>query len=682
MILRNLFKDVRIRVLVNSAVSVLSLLCLILSGFMGWKAYQERSVAVRLSRMNKMEDSIILAAAQEAMERGVTAAAISGNGEVSDAIKGRISTYRSKGDEALSAALAIAKEVAEEGPGSRFASSYEKTALSLKSLNEARQWVDKSLQGDERFIQSAEWFKTVTAVIDTAARLRQVAFAANKPLEQITQDNLVLKQAVWLISENMGRERGTIGGIIASGEPIPADIAEKLKSFHAVAVLGVSDIMTLKGAQGVDNRVLEAIGGMERALEDFNEVRGQVYAGGASGSYPVSSQDWFERSTMTIDKVLGVSKAVTEVSGEKAGEITRQSFRGVVFALVQIVVTVLFMVFVLFLVYEKMGRIERLRDSMTQLSQGEGDLTFRLDAGSGDEIGKTAAAFNGFMDQLHTIVLQIKKATEQSASAAVELSAAAEQMAMGSTAQSQQAVQAATAIEEMSASVTDVANNVSKIARFSKGANETADKGGHVVEETVHGMQKIAQSVKDAARVIEMLGTSSEQIGEIVSVIDNIAEQTNLLALNAAIEAARANEQGRGFAVVADEVRKLAERTTKATAEIASTIKTIQSDIQKAVRTMDEGTSEVENGVALANEAGDALRQVVDGAQKVSDMIMQIATAAEQQSSVSSEISGNVEKISHLSQENSAAASQTAHAADDLLNLATNLQQMVCRFKV
>ena len=198
----------------------------------------------------------------------------------------------------------------------------------------------------------------------------------------------------------------------------------------------------------------------------------------------------------------------------------------------------------------------------------------------------------------------------------------------------------------------------------------------------MNGMKRIALSVKDAAHVIEMLGTSSEQIGEIVSVIDNIAEQTNLLALNAAIEAARASELGRGFAVVADEVRKLAERTTKATAEIASTIKTIQTDIHKAVGTMDSGTTEVENGVVLANEAGNALHQVVEGAQKVSDMIMQIATAAEEQSSVSSEIAGNVEKISHLSQENSAAASQTAHAADEVLNLATSLQQMVSRFRV
>ena len=347
-----------------------------------------------------------------------------------------------------------------------------------------------------------------------------------------------------------------------------------------------------------------------------------------------------------------------------------------------IICTVVFIGIVLFLVHEKTNQIERLRKSMFRLSEGEGDLTFRLDAKSGDEIGQTAAAFNSFMGQLYHIVSQIKKATDQAAAAAVELSATAEQMENGSVNQSQQSVQAASAIEEMSASVVEVAKNVGEIAKFSKDANETADKGGKVVEATVQGMHKIATSVKSAATVIETLGTSSKQIGEIVSVIDNIAEQTNLLALNAAIEAARASEQGRGFAVVADEVRKLAERTTKATAEISSTIKTIQTDIHKAVATMNEGTTEVEAGVKLANEAGQALRQVVEGSQKVTDMIMQIATAAEQQSSVSSEISGNVEKISNLSQENKAAASQTASAADDLLNLATGLQQMVSRFKV
>ncbi len=679
--LKGFLGNVSIRKLINGVIIILSLLCLLLAGVLGWNAYKERATALRLSNLNNMADIIIVAAAHEARERGLTATALSSS-TVSPDVISKISKFRTDGDDQLNKALAIAKELAEDEPESTFAAVFEQTNNAHKILIETRKKADASFGSGERLIETSEWLKTATALIESAARLRATAFMSSKPLDQITQNNLILKQAVWLISENMGKERATIGSSISSGKPIQPSTMDKLTSFHAIAELGISDIMAVKGHKGIDSRILNAVNSMEKSLDHFNETRNAIYAAGETGNYPVDGQEWFNQATDTIDTVLAVSAAVTEVSHKKAEEITRKDLWVMLLIFAGILCTVAFIGIVLFLVYEKTNQIERLRESMFRLSEGEGDLTFRLDAKSGDEIGQTAAAFNSFMGQLYHIVSQIKKATDQAASAAVELSATAEQMENGSTNQSQQSVQAASAIEEMSASVVEVAKNVCEIAKFSKGANETADKGGKVVEATVQGMQKIATSVKSAATVIETLGKSSEQIGEIVSVIDNIAEQTNLLALNAAIEAARANEQGRGFAVVADEVRKLAERTTKATAEISSMIMTIQSDIHKAVATMNEGTTEVEAGVELANEAGDALRQVVEGSQKVTDMIMQIATAAEQQSSVSSEISGNVEKISNLSQENKAAASQTASAADDLLNLATGLQQMVSRFKI
>ena len=680
--LKGFLRNISIRKLINGVIIILSLLCLLSAGVLGWDAYKDRATALRLSHLNEMADIIIVAAAQEARERGLTATALSSSGAISPDMVSKINKFRTEGDDQLNKALAIAKEMADDEPQSTFATVLEQTNHAYQTLIEARKKADSSLVSGERVIETPEWLKTATAFIESAARLRQTAFMSSKPLEQITQNNLILKQAVWLISENMGKERATIGSSISSGKPIQPSTMDKLTSFRAVVELGIADILAIKGHKGIDSRILEAVNSMEKSLGHFNETRNAIYAAGETGNYPIDGQEWFKRATDTIDTVLAVSAAVTETSHKKAEEITRQNLWVMLLIFAGISGTVVFIAIVLFLVYEKTNQIERLRESMFRLSEGEGDLTFRLDATSGDEIGQTAAAFNSFMGQLYHIVSQIKKATDQAAAAAVELSATAEQMESGSVNQSQQSVQAASAIEEMSASVVEVARNVGEIAKFSKDANETADKGGKVVEATVQGMQKIATSVKSAATVIETLGTSSKQIGEIVSVIDNIAEQTNLLALNAAIEAARASEQGRGFAVVADEVRKLAERTTKATAEISSTIKTIQTDIHKAVATMNEGTTEVEAGVKLANEAGQALRQVVEGSQKVTDMIMQIATAAEQQSSVSSEISGNVEKISNLSQENKAAASQTASAADDLLNLATGLQQMVSRFKV
>jgi methyl-accepting chemotaxis protein len=195
-------------------------------------------------------------------------------------------------------------------------------------------------------------------------------------------------------------------------------------------------------------------------------------------------------------------------------------------------------------------------------------------------------------------------------------------------------------------------------------------------------MNRIASVVNQSAQTVRALGKSSDQIGEIIGVIDDIADQTNLLALNAAIEAARAGEQGRGFAVVADEVRKLAERTTKATKEIAGMIKQIQSETIGAVSAMEEGTKEVENGKMLADKAGISLREIVDVSQKVTDMVAQIAAASEQQSSASEQISKNVEAISSVTGQTASGTQQIARAAEDLNRLTENLQQLVGRFKL
>ncbi|HTY38096.1 MAG TPA: methyl-accepting chemotaxis protein, partial [Bacteroidota bacterium] len=224
--------------------------------------------------------------------------------------------------------------------------------------------------------------------------------------------------------------------------------------------------------------------------------------------------------------------------------------------------------------------------------------------------------------------------------------------------------------------------NASQAAETAKKARRAAEQGGIVVRESVDGMQRIAEVVRKSALTVKDLGKSSDQIGEIISVIDDIADQTNLLALNAAIEAARAGEQGRGFAVVADEVRKLAERTTKATKEIAQMIRQIQTDTHGAVSAMDAGTREVESGIELADRAAQSLNEIVGISQTVTDMIMQIAAASEQQSSASEEISKNVEAISAVTNETASGTQQIARAAEDLNRLTENLQHLVGQFNL
>lgn len=205
--------------------------------------------------------------------------------------------------------------------------------------------------------------------------------------------------------------------------------------------------------------------------------------------------------------------------------------------------------------------------------------------------------------------------------------------------------QMASASTEISQTIIDVAKNAAQASDSAKQANETAERGKNAVEKAVKAMIEIANSIKSAAVTIEELGKSSQEIGEIVLTIKDIADQTNLLALNAAIEAARAGEQGRGFAVVADEVRKLAERTAKATEEIAEKIRNIQMKSDASVNAMNMSSSQAEGGVSLANDAMKALDEIVSATALAMDMIQRIAVATEQLSATSEEIAQNMDTI-------------------------------------
>jgi methyl-accepting chemotaxis protein len=315
---------------------------------------------------------------------------------------------------------------------------------------------------------------------------------------------------------------------------------------------------------------------------------------------------------------------------------------------------------------------------------------------SEDEIGRLAdsvdkllisktrigSSMNKMSESLTETITNVSKTSESLLSASTEISSSAEQMAGGAKQQTDQTAQVSTAVEEMTATVIETSKNAAEASAIAIQSSEMATAGSEVVTETIAGMQRIADVVSNSAVTIGELAKSADQIGEIISVIDDIADQTNLLALNAAIEAARAGEQGRGFAVVADEVRKLAERTTKATAEITGMIKGIQRDTGDAVTSMQEGTVEVNSGRELADKAGDSLKEILNMSQRVNNMIQQIATAAEEQSTAAEEISRNIDQIANVTQETAKGAAESAFASEDLNKQAEGLTRIVSEFKL
>lgn len=317
------------------------------------------------------------------------------------------------------------------------------------------------------------------------------------------------------------------------------------------------------------------------------------------------------------------------------------------------------------------------------IAHGEGDLTKRVPVGSGsDEITDLARDFNLFIKKMHGVVYLVNQASNRLATSTLQLSSTANNVVQAAEGQEARAVHSSSAVEEMTMTAGEVARNSTEAARIAQETAEMARGGQEVMMQTVTGIQQISEAVIQAANIITTLGRSSDQIGEIVRVIEDIADQTNLLALNAAIEAARAGEQGRGFAVVADEVRKLAERTTQATKEIGDMIRQIQQNTKSAVATMEQGTHQVGEGVELANKTGEALSSIHSMVNETAGMIQHIASAAEEQSNATRQIADNLESMTQTTRQTTKGITESAQACHELSTLAGNLQKTLSVFKV
>ncbi|HTX41755.1 MAG TPA: HAMP domain-containing methyl-accepting chemotaxis protein [Acidobacteriaceae bacterium] len=312
-----------------------------------------------------------------------------------------------------------------------------------------------------------------------------------------------------------------------------------------------------------------------------------------------------------------------------------------------------------------------------------GDLTgtpLSLDAHN--EIGELAAALASLQQTLHGTVAGIRDASLDLSNDARKLSEAGAQAWDRTSRQGQQTHQAASAMQEMSISITEVSSHAHGAAESARQAASIAREGGAIVEEVLSGMNTIAASVTQTASTIERLGKESQQIIHIVNVIEEIAQKTNLLALNAAIEAARAGEQGRGFAVVAGEVRRLAESTRNATSEIAQMVESITHHTQEAVQAMGCGTERVSHGMEITTHAGESLRRIIAAAEQVEAMIAQIATASTQQSIAAREFSKNLEVINRLGEEYAAVTPVTKGCVASIQADADRLSQMMRPFHI
>ncbi|WP_049722785.1 methyl-accepting chemotaxis protein [Gilvimarinus polysaccharolyticus] len=323
--------------------------------------------------------------------------------------------------------------------------------------------------------------------------------------------------------------------------------------------------------------------------------------------------------------------------------------------------------------------ILRLLDELADLA--DGDLTTTATV-TEDFTGAIADSINYTIDQLRILVARINETAVNVSAAAQETQQTALHLAEASEHQAQEIAGASAAVNEMAVTIDQVSANASESAAVAERAVSIASNGAKVVQNTIHGMDTIREQIQDTSKRIKRLGESSQEIGDIVSLINDIADQTNILALNAAIQASMAGDAGRGFAVVADEVQRLAERSAAATKQIEALVKTIQNDTNEAVISMEQTTSEVVRGARLAQDAGVALEEIEGVSTSLAELIQNISNAARQQASSAGHISNTMNVIQEITTQTSAGTSATAQSIGNLAAMALDLRESVAGFKL
>lgn len=440
---------------------------------------------------------------------------------------------------------------------------------------------------------------------------------------------------------------------------------------------------TNKGLAAISNKILQE----KQGKLDFNDINGK-------------SKVVFKEIPETGWKI-GVILPLSEVNAP----LTKLINTIAIIAIISIIVTSIFILIGIKYLINQILKVNDLSKSMS-----EGDFTKNVKVDSQDELGQMVINLNTMANKLRTMFLKVNTNVEQVVSSSQELSAIAEEnlsmveqnsnsiqeLAQGSEKIEELTRESLDIVNEINKGVEQITNNIQEVVNSSEETSQIADKGKETVRNAVEQMDNIEACVSESANVIDILGTKSHRIGDIVSLIESVSEQTNLLALNAAIEAARAGEHGKGFAVVADEVRKLAEETKRATCDISVIIKEIQDEVKKAVVSMNEGKKQVQNGNVIVHDAGEAFANIFVSIENVSDQVHQVSAVIEElyagmgnmvasienMANISVVSTQSTETIAASSQEQKASMDEVAQSAQLLSNIAMDLQEDFSKFKV
>ncbi len=396
----------------------------------------------------------------------------------------------------------------------------------------------------------------------------------------------------------------------------------------------------------------------------------------------IKNLDDFHKSFTTLEVVMASLTQLIEADAETTQKAANEEKNSATKIL--IIISVFGAAAMIFISFSIIKSITTSLDALIHVSErvASGDLTVRIDTSKDDEMGQLARAMETMRTNLTQVISQISKTTAKVFTSVEEISAVTGETTANMQQQREEAEQVATAMNEMTATVHEVANNISSTSAFAAKASNETNVSSEIVEQAIQAIKLLANQIGEASEIINQFESNSHNISSVLDVIRGIAEQTNLLALNAAIEAARAGEQGRGFAVVADEVRTLASRTQKSTGEINEMIGQLQAGSKSSVEAMNKSREQAGLAVSQAEKAGKSLNTIAATVTKIADLSAQISTAAEEQTAVSEEINRNITHINEAAVYTTNGTLKTADAISNLAKMTAELQNLVQQFKV
>lgn len=531
--------------------------------------------------------------------------------------------------------------------------------------------------------RSALCFATITALLLILAALSAWGLTKMRHAEQDVELNWMASiNQTAKISTSVYRMRLETLRAVASSEPqVKQKSLDVIASTRPLLQQAIQDYMLLVASPQEQQLADEVLAGIKAYDGKLSEIISIAQSRPAEEGIQYINTNISPSTNELANKILALQDWNNK-GAARAGEVATSTYTLSISLLIAIGSISAILTVILAVVYTRSITAPLKQVLHVNQKIADGDLRVEITPTGRDEMTDLMAATAQMQRTLRDTIRHIGDASTQLASASTEMNAVTEEASLGLQQQNGEVEQAATAVNEMTAAVEEVARNAAAASTAAQQSEQSTKVGAARVNETVGAIQSLTETVSRTGERVEGLALQAQGIAKVVDVIRAIAEQTNLLALNAAIEAARAGEQGRGFAVVADEVRALAHRTQESTREIEQMIGGIQVGSDEAVDAMQRSRNEATSTLRIANEAGEALTEIARAITEINERNFMIATASEEQAQVARAVDQNLVSIRDLSIQTSAGANQTAVAAEEVSRLAVDMNRMVQRFQV